>query len=182
MQVWKHWQYTHQSTYIFKPHLFPPSVKSIERPTDILRLISWGYTAWPGHGHRWAAGFVIPWIETPIEVRGFLELQAGVSTTGEFDVSEFSMKLAYFNSYFQRVSWYTSVAWMPDPVLTGAHFTVAAGPSFLLWTRPSKSLLGPVSSRSRSGSSVREKAWPSGELTALEAWSIQDHSPPSSIA
>jgi hypothetical protein len=144
MQVWKHWQYTHQSTYIFKPHLFPPSVKSIERPTDILRLISWGYTTWPGAGHRWAAGFVIPWIETPIEVRGFLELQAGVNTTTDLDATEFSMKLTYFNSYFQRVSWYTSVAWIPDPTFTGAHFTVAAGPSFLLWTRPSKSLLGPV--------------------------------------
>lgn len=33
---------------------------------------------------------------------------------------------------------------LPDDSITNSHFTVSAGPSFLLWMRGQKSLLGPL--------------------------------------
>jgi hypothetical protein len=144
-QVWKHSMYTtDRSTLILKPHLFPPSMKSIDRAADVLRLISWGFTAWPGSGYQLEAGLVIPWLSLPIPVRGFFEIQAGIGTAEDIEGTEFSLGLTYFSSYFQRVSWYTTVTWLPDPDVTGSHFTVAGGPSLLLWGSTKKSLLGPV--------------------------------------
>ncbi len=144
MQVWEHWHYTHDPSYIFKSHLFPPSIKSIHRRKDVLRLITWGYSTWPGSGHQLEAGFIIPWWSLPIPVRGFLELQAGIGASHDLDKTEFSLGLTYLSSYFQRVSWYMTVSWLPDPDVTGSHFTVVAGPSFLLWGSTKKTLLGPI--------------------------------------
>jgi hypothetical protein len=144
MKVWEHSYYTGSTDLILKSHLFPPSVKSIEEPKDILRLISWGVSTWPGTGSQIEAGFVLPWVELPFEVRGFFELQAGLGIDAGVDHSEFSLGLSYFNSYFQRVSWYSTLSWIPDPAVTGAHYTVAAGPSLLLRMKSDKSLLGPI--------------------------------------
>ena len=144
-QVWKHSIYTtDRSTLILKPHLFPPSMKSIDSAADLLRLISWGFTTWPGSGFQLEAGFVIPWFALPIRTRGFFEIQAGIGSAHDIDKTEFSLGLTYNSSYFQRASWYTTVTWLPDPDVTGSHFTVSAGPSFLLWSSAKKSLLGPV--------------------------------------
>jgi hypothetical protein len=144
MHVWEHSHYTGSTDLILKSHLFPPSVKSIEKPVDVLRLISWGVSTWPGTGSQIEAGFVLPWIKFPIEIRGFLELQAGLGTSPDFDASEFTLGLTYFSSYFQRVSWYSTSSWIPDPVVTGANFTISGGPSLLLWMKPNKTLLGPI--------------------------------------
>ncbi len=144
-QVWEHWQYTtNRSTLILKPHLFPPSMASIRTPSDVLRLITWGYSVWPGSGHEFDVGLVVPWFHLPIPVRGFLELQAGIGTDTDFDGTEFSLEATYVSSYFQRAAWYTTVSWIPNPTVTGSHFTVGAGPSLLLWSSPHKSLLGPI--------------------------------------
>lgn len=144
-QVWEHWQYTtDRSTLILKPHLFPPSMASIRTPSDVLRLITWGYSVWPGSGHEFDVGLIVPWFHLPIPVRGFVELQAGIGTDTDFDETEFSLEVTYVSSYFQRAAWYTTVSWIPDPGVTGSHFTVGAGPSLLLWSSPNKSLLGPI--------------------------------------
>jgi hypothetical protein len=144
-QVWKHSMYTtDRSTLILKPHLFPPSMKSVDSAADVLRLISWGFTTWPGSGYQFEAGLVIPWFSLPIPVKGFLELQAGIGSSVDVDETEFSLGLTYVSSYFQRVSWYTTVTWLPDPDVTGSHFTVAGGPSILLWSSTKKSRLSPV--------------------------------------
>ena len=132
MKVWEHSHYTGSTDLIFKSHLFPPSVKTLEEPKDVIRLISWGVSTWPGTGSQIEAGLVLPWIKLPIEVRGFFELQAGLGTDTTYDESEFSLGLSYFNSYFQRVSWYSTLSWIRNPVVTGAGFTIAGGPSLIL--------------------------------------------------
>ena len=143
-QVWKHSVYTGEPTVLFKSHLFPPSMKSVEKPTSIFRLITWGVSTWPGNSHQFQAGFVIPWFELPFEVRGFMNLEAGLVTSEDFDRTAFSLNFTYYNSYFQRVSWFTTVTWLPVDEITGSHFTVSAGPSLLIWMRSNKSLLGPL--------------------------------------
>ena len=143
-QVWEHSVYAGEPIVIFKSHLFPPSIKSVEKPKDIFRLITWGFSTWPGNSHQFQAGLVIPWIELPFEVRGYMNLEAGLVTSDDFEGTAFSLLFTYYNSYFQRVSWYTTVAWLPIKEITGSHFTVSAGPSLLLWMKSNKSLLGPL--------------------------------------
>ncbi len=143
-QVWKHSVYTGEPTILLKSHLFPPSLKSIESFKDVFRLITWGVATWPGEAHQVQAGFVIPWIELPFETRGFMTLEAGLATDKSFEETGFTLSLSYYNSYFQRVSWLTTVMYTARDDILGSNFTVAAGPSFLLWTRSNKSLLGPL--------------------------------------
>ena len=115
MKVWEHSHYTGSTDLILKSHLFPPSIKSVEEPKDVIRLISWGVSTWPGTGSQIEAGLVLPWTKFPFEVRGFFELQAGLGTDTRFHESEFTLGLSYFNSYFQRVTWYSSLTWVPHP-------------------------------------------------------------------
>jgi hypothetical protein len=143
-QVWKHSVYSGEPTVLYKSHLFPPSMKSIETFKDIFRLITWGFSTWPGNSHQFQAGLVIPWIELPFEVRGYMNLEAGLVTSDDLKGTAFSLNFTYYNSYFQRVSWYTTAAWLPKDEITGSHFTVSAGPSLLLWMKSNKSLLGPL--------------------------------------
>ncbi len=143
-QVWKHSVYTGEPTVIYKSHLFPPSMRSIEKPKDFFRLITWGFSTWPGSSHQFQMGFIIPWFVLPFEVRGFMNLEAGLVTSSDFEGTAFSLSFTYYNSYFQRVSWYTTGTWLPDSDITGSHFTVSAGPSLLLWMKSNKSLLGPL--------------------------------------
>ena len=143
-QVWEHSVYQGESNVLFKSHLFPPTMRSVEKGQDLFRLISWGFTTWPGDAHQFQVGMVIPWVELPFETRGFIDLQAGIVGSDDLDNATFSLNLSYFNSYFQRVTWYTTVAWLPNDEITGSHFTVSAGPSLLLWMRSKKSLLGPL--------------------------------------
>jgi hypothetical protein len=143
-QVWEHYVYEGEASVLFKSHLFPPTMRSIEEPQDVLRLITWGFSTWPGNSHQFQVGLIIPWFELPFEVRGFMDLQAGIMSSSDFEGTDFSLNFSYYNSYFQRVTWYTTVAWLPNDEITGSHFTVSAGPSFLLWMRSHKSLLGPL--------------------------------------
>ncbi len=143
-QVWEHSIYTGEPSVIYKSHLFPPSMKSVEKPKDIFRLITWGFSTWPGNSHQFQAGLVIPWIEFPIEVRGFMNIEAGLVTSSDLTGTAFSLNFTYYNSYFQRVSWYTSAAWLPKNEITGSHVTISAGPSLLLWLKSNKSLFGPL--------------------------------------
>ncbi len=143
-QVWRHDAYDESPSDVFETYLYPPSVKSIEKPADILRHITWGITTWPGNSTQIQVGLVLPWIRLPIEPRGFLTLEAGFIGSDDFSDGGVSVNLSYFSSYFQRVSWYTTVAYIPNELVTGSHFTVAVGPSLLLWRRQHKSLLGPV--------------------------------------
>ena len=143
-EVWEHWTYTAPPSVVFKSYLYPPSMKSVEGPKDILRLVSWGVTEWPGNSRQFQVGFVVPWFYLPFETRGFLDLQVGLIATEDFTDREFALDLSYYSSYFQHVSWYTSAAWIPDGSITGSHFTASVGPSFLLWMRVDKPLLGPI--------------------------------------
>lgn len=143
-QIWKHSIYNGEASAIFKTHLFPPTMKSIEKSQDLFRLISWGFSTWPGNAHQFQIGMVIPWVELPFATRGFLDLQAGIIGSDDLENATFSLNLSYYNSYFQRVTWYSTVAWLPNDEITGSHFTVSAGPSLLLWMRTNKSLLGPL--------------------------------------
>ena len=143
-QIWEHSVYTGEASVIFKSHLFPPTMKSVEKGQDLFRLISWGFTTWPGNAHQLQVGMVIPWVELPFATRGFLDLQAGIVGSDDLDKATFSLNLSYFNSYFQRVTFYSTVAWLPNDEITGSHFTVSAGPSLLLWMKTNKSLLGPL--------------------------------------
>ncbi len=143
-QVWEHWSYSAPPQVVFKSYLYPPSLKSIEAPRDILRLVSWGLTEWPGNSRQFQVGLVLPWFYLPFEPRGFLDLEVGLIAAEDFTDREFALDLSYYSSYFQHVSWYTSVAWIPDGSITGSHFTASVGPSFLVWMRMDKSLLGPL--------------------------------------
>lgn len=143
-QVWKHDAYHDSPSDIFESHLYPPSVKSIEKPVDILRHITWGVTEWPGNSSQIQVGLVLPWIRLPIEPRGFITLDFGLIGSNDFSDGGISMGLSYYSSYFQRVSWYTSMSYIPKAAITGSHFTVAIGPSLLLWRSTHRSLLGPV--------------------------------------
>jgi hypothetical protein len=142
-QVWEHWTYAAGPEVVFKSYLYPPSQKSVEGPKDILRLVSWGLTEWPGNSRQFQVGVVIPWFYLPFETRGFLDMEVGLIATEDFTDREFALDLSYYSSYFQHVSWYTSAAWIPNGSITGSHFTASVGPSFLLWMRADKSLLGP---------------------------------------
>ena len=143
-QVWKHSAYHDSPSDIFESHLYPPSVKSIEKPADVLRHVTWGITSWPGNSSQIQVGLILPWIRLPIEPRGFMTLDVGFIGSGDFSDAGVSFGLSYFSSYFQRVSWYTSISYIPDAAVTGSNFTVAVGPSLLLWRRTHRSLLGPV--------------------------------------
>ena len=143
-QIWEHSVYQGEASVIFKSHLFPPTMRSIEEPRDLFRLVSWGLTTWPGNSHQLQIGMVIPWVELPFATRGFMDLQAGIVGSDDLDDVAFSLNLSYFNSYFQRVTFYSTVAWLPNDEITGSHFTVSVGPSLLLWMRDNKSLLGPL--------------------------------------
>lgn len=143
-QVWKHAAYHDSPSDIFESHLYPPSVKSIEKPVDVIRHITWGITEWPGNSSQIQVGLVLPWIRLPIEPRGFLTLDLGFIGSDDFSDGGVSFGLSYFSSYFQRVSWFTSISYIPNAAVTGSHFTVAIGPSLLLWRRTHRSLLGPV--------------------------------------
>ena len=143
-QPWKHDAYHGSPSDVFESYLYPPSVKSIEKPVDIFRHVTWGITTWPGNASQLQVGLVLPWIRLPIEPRGFLTFEVGVLGSDDFSAGGVSFNLSYFSSYFQRVSWYTTVSYIPDAGVTGSHFTVAAGPSLLLWRRTHRSLLGPV--------------------------------------
>jgi hypothetical protein len=136
--------YEGEASVIFKSHLFPPTMRSVEETRDLFRLISWGLTTWPGNAHQLQVGMVIPWIELPFATRGFMDLQAGLVGSDDLDNVTFSLNLSYYNSYFQRVTFYSTVAWLPNDEITGSHFTVSVGPSLLLWMKGNKSLLGPV--------------------------------------
>lgn len=143
-QPWLHPEYENSPSDIFKSHLYAPSMKSIERPTDILRYVTWGATAWPGNGGQVQVGFVVPWVKLPIEPRGFFTVDLGFIGSSDLTDGGISLGLSYFSSYFQRMSWYTAVNYIPDASITGSHFTVVVGPSALLWRSIHKSLLGPV--------------------------------------
>jgi len=143
-QVWEHYVYEGDANVLFKEHLFPPTMKSVEQPKDLFRLITWGLATWPGNSHALNVGMVIPWFELPFEVRGFMDLQASLVGTEDLDNAQFALAFSYYNSYFQRVSWYTTFTWLPNDEITNSHFTVSGGPSFLLWMRSNKSLLGPL--------------------------------------
>jgi len=143
-QIWKHWTYAAPPQVVLKSYLYPPSMKSVESPRDLWRLVSWGVTVWPGGGQQLQAGMVIPWFYLPFETRGFMSLEAGVITDQSFSDHDFSLGLTYFSSYFQRVGWFSTLSWIPDDAVTGSHFTASVGPSLLLWIRPNKSLLGPL--------------------------------------
>ncbi len=143
-QVWQHSVYEGEASVIFKSNLFPPTMSSVEKTQDLLRLVSWGFSTWPGNAHQFQIGMVIPWIELPFNTRGFMDLQAGIVGSDDLDNATFSLNLSYYNSYFQRVTFYSTVAWLPNDEVTGSHFTVSVGPSLLLWMKSNKSLLGPV--------------------------------------
>lgn len=143
-QVWEHAAYHESPSDVFESYLYPPSVKSIETPVDILRHVTWGITAWPGNSSQFQIGLVLPWIRLPIEPRGFMTLEAGIIGSDDFSTGGVSFNLSYYSSYFQRVSWYTTVTYIPNAAITGSHFTVTVGPSLLLWRRTHRSLLGPV--------------------------------------
>lgn len=143
-QPWRHAAYEGSPSDIFKSYLYQPSVKSIEKPADVLRLVTWGITEWPGNGAQVQVGFVLPWVKLPIEPRGFLTLDLGIIGSSDLTDGGIAIGLSYFSSYFQRMSWYTGINYIPDASITGSHFTVAVGPSALLWRATHKSLLGPV--------------------------------------
>jgi len=143
-QPWRHSIYLGSPDLIFKSHLYPPSMLSVEQPKDVFRLITWGVTEWPGNSHQFQMGFVVPWPYLPFEPRGFMTLEAGLVASEDFSGREFALNYSYYSAYFQRVSWYTTFAWMPDASITGSHFTVTVGPSILLSMSANKSLLGPI--------------------------------------
>lgn len=142
-QPWLHSIYLGSPDAIFKTHLYPPSMLSVEKPVDVLRLITWGITEWPGNSHQFQVGLVVPWPYLPFEPRGFMTLEAGLIASNDFSGREFALNYSYYSAYFQRVSWYTTFAWIPDADITGSHFTVTVGPSLLLVMKPSKSLAAP---------------------------------------
>ncbi len=143
-QPWRHSIYLGSPDLIFKSHLYPPSMRSVEQPKDVLRLVTWGITEWPGNSHQFQVGLVVPWPYLPFEPRGFMTLEAGLVASNDFSGREFALNYSYYSAYFQRVSWYTTFAWIPDDAITGSHFTVTVGPSLLLAMKSNKSLLGPV--------------------------------------
>ena len=145
-QVWRHDFYDASPSDVFESYLYPPSVKSIERPQDVLRHVTWGVTFWPGNSSQVQIGIVLPWIRLPIEPRGFTTLELGLIGSDDFTDGGIAFNLSYFSSFFQRVSWYTTVGYIPDAAITGSHFTVSIGPSILLWRSTHPSLLGPVNS------------------------------------
>jgi hypothetical protein len=143
-QVWKHSAYHDWPTEVFETHLYAPSVKSIEKPVDLLRLVTWGISEWPGNGAQIQVGMVLPWIYLPIVPRGFLTFDVGFIASDEWTTGGVSLNLSYISSYFQRVSWYTTFAYIFNDDVTGSHFTVSVGPSLLLWRNTHQRLLSPL--------------------------------------
>ena len=143
-QPWEHSIYNGSPDIIFKSHLYPPSMRSVEKPVDIFRLITWGVTEWPGNSHQFQIGFVVPWPYLPFEPRGFMTLEAGLIASEDFSGREFGLDFSYYSEYFQRVNWYTTFSYIPESSIVGAHFTVSAGPSLLLWMKSNKTKFGPL--------------------------------------
>lgn len=142
-QPWAHPIYLGSPDDILKSYLYPPSMRSVEQPADVLRLLTWGITEWPGNSHQFQVGFVVPWPYLPFEPRGFMTIEAGLVASEDFSGREFALNYSYYSAYFQRVSWYTTFAYVPDASITGSHFTMTVGPSLLLLMKPNKSLAGP---------------------------------------
>jgi hypothetical protein len=143
-QPWEHSIYNGSPDVIFKSHLYPPSMRSVEKPVDLFRLITWGVTEWPGNSHQFQVGFVIPWPYLPFEPRGFMTLEAGLIASDDFSGREFGLDFSYYSEYFQRVNWYTTTSYIPESSITGSHFTVSVGPSLLLWMKSNKKLFQPI--------------------------------------
>jgi hypothetical protein len=127
-EPWQHSIYNGSPDMIFKSHLYPPSMRSVEKPVDLFRLITWGVTEWPGNSHQFQIGFVIPWPYLPFEPRGFMTLEAGLIASNDFSGREFGLDFSYYSEYFQRVNWYTTTSYIPESSITGSHFTISVGP------------------------------------------------------
>lgn len=143
-QPWQHSLYKGSPDLILKSHLYPPSMRSVEKPVDIFRLVTYGVTEWPGNSHQFQIGFVIPWPYLPFEPRGFMTLEAGLIAAEDFSGREFAIDYSYYSAYFQRVSWYTTFSYIPESSITGSHFTISVGPSLLLWLKSNKTKFGPL--------------------------------------
>jgi len=143
-QVWRHDAYDGSPSDVFESYLYAPSVKSIEHPKDVFRQVTWGITTWPGNSSQIQVGFVLPWIRLPIEPRGFTTFEVGFIGSDDFSNGGIAFNLSYFSSFFQRVSWFTTVGYTPDQTITGSHFTVAIGPSVLIWRSTHPKLLNPL--------------------------------------
>jgi len=143
-QPWEHSIYNGSPDIIFKSHLYPPSMRSVEKPVDVFRLITWGVTEWPGNSHQFQLGFVIPWPYLPFEPRGFMTLEAGLIASEDFSGREFAADFSYYSEYFQRVNWFTTFSYIPESSITGSHFTITVGPSLLLWMKSNKTKFGPL--------------------------------------
>lgn len=169
-QIWEHRHYRFSPVTLLKDHLYRPS--SFRPVSD---LLTWGVSNVPSQELALTAGIVLPILSVlPVYVPGFVEVQAGIAMHDDGWLAvrprswvdpeqwRFTARATYHNSYLDHVTWYASAIWHPAFVEetgepTRGQFSVAAGPSLLLWSwdRRSTHPLGQIVSAVRLKSGVQ---------------------------
>jgi hypothetical protein len=136
-QVWEHDGYLRNPTNIFKSHLFRPTANAIASAGDVLKLVTWGVTGYPGDAYEVYGGFVLPAIPFIFRLPGFSEFQFGVYRPNFWAQasSSFSAAWVWENHRNALISWYRKVSYIPRrrEVLgtDAADFGLGVGVSFL---------------------------------------------------
>ena len=136
-QVWEHDGYLRNPTNIFKSHLFRPTINSISTAGDVLKLVTWGATGYPGDAYELYGGLVIPAIPFIFRLPGYSEFQFGVYRPNFWGRASASFSAAWVweNHRNALISWYRKVSYIPRrrEVLgtDAADFGLGIGVSFL---------------------------------------------------
>ena len=170
-QIWEHRHYRLSPVLILKEHLYQPSFSAISTVGDVIDLITYGSSAYPGEGWGAHVGLVIPTIRFPVRLPGLVQLQFGFVRDWAGNLpSRLSLSVLYDSHYRELLGWYAKIGYVknredlfPDGTDGPGDFTVSAGVTLLPWSWSQRRTAGvpllPHSVRLRVGPRVGLKGW-----------------------
>ncbi len=150
-RIWEHEIANGDPTDILTPHLFRPTVNSIEDFGDVLDLWTWSTTWVPAETYAVSGGVVLPVFQSlGVRVDGYLTVEAGWQWLHDLDQGSFVAALTYEADYADTFSWYASTRWSSKTWLqtptepSSASIGLSGGLSLLAWRARDRSWVKPL--------------------------------------
>jgi len=115
-RIWELDIYQREPTRIFKAHLFRPTAAATRNVDDVLDLLTYGATGYPGDAWEVHGGFIVPAFQPPVanlHLPGFLEVQVGYLRSFQHRKGTVVSSIVWEQHYNRLFSWYRKLSWTP---------------------------------------------------------------------